>query len=319
MTKLSEYIQLADKAKYFKNGEITIVLNIDDIFKKLDEFKATGDFIFRGCSEAKYKIYNSAQIYYITNELFKQVPSAQIPSHYAKFISSLIDECKSWNNETVKSLLKNNKVDEDNSFAYLSYMRHYEVPSPFIDFTYDPYIALFFAIDNLNSKPSDNEIDNYFSIYYTYQNATIFDMWKWLFEKMSPSIDSGKIPYSEVTENLMLLLLPNNEAYQILNNTNIINQQGLFFYNSDPLKPLEEKYFDFVVEIKNQIGESKFNNLLMHETFANCYNIHKSLIPYIDDFLKSKGITKDFIYPDTYNMKNTIIHNATKKILVTKK
>ncbi len=40
---------------------------------------------------------------------------------------------------------------------------------------------------------------------------------------------SSKIPYSEVSKNPMQLLLPDNEAYQIINNTNIINQKGLFF------------------------------------------------------------------------------------------
>ncbi len=57
----------------------------------------------------------------------------------------------------------------------------------------------------------------------------------------------------------------------------------------------------------------------MLDKFVNCFNIHKSLIPYILDILKSKGITKDYIYPDVYKMKNDIIHNATKNILVTKK
>lgn len=319
MAKLTEYLQIADKAKYFTNGDIRIVLNVDDIFQKLDEYKATGDFIFRGCSEAKFKIYNSAQRHYITNELFKQVPSAEISNHYDAFISNLIEECKSWNNGTVKNLLINNKVHEDNSLAYLSYMQHYGVPSPFLDFTYDPYIALFFAIDNLNYTPSENEIDNYFSIYYTYQNATIFETWKWVFDEKTPELKSGNIQYSEVNKNSMHILLPDNEAYQIINNTNIINQKGLFFYNNNPFKPLEETYFEFAEYTKNHLGEAKFNEMLMHETFANCFNIHKSLIPYILDILKSKGITKDFIYPDTYKMKNTIIHNATKKILVTKK
>ncbi len=175
MTKLKEYIQLADKIKYFKNGDSRIIFNVDDIFQKLEEFESTKDFIFRGCSEAKYKIYNSAQRHYITNELFRQVSPADISNHYDSFLLNLINECKSWNGETVKKLLINSNVHEDNSLAYLSYMQHYGVPSPLLDFTFDPYIALFFAIDNLNYVPSDNEIDNYFSIYYTYQNATIFE------------------------------------------------------------------------------------------------------------------------------------------------
>jgi FRG domain len=319
MTKIKEYIQLEDKVKYFKYGDSRIIFNVDDIFQKLEEFESTKDFIFRGCSEAKYKIYNSAQRHYITNELFRQVSPAEISNHYNSFISNLIDECKRWNSETAKKMLINNKVSEDNSLAYLSYMQHYGVPSPLLDFTFDPYIALFFAIDNLNYVPSDNEIDNYFSIYYTYQNAIIFESWKMVFKNSILNDKSGNIPYSEVSKNPMQLLLPDDEAYQIINNTNIINQKGLFFYNNDPFIPLEETYHNFAEDTKNHFGEAKFNKSLMLDKFVNCFNIHKSLIPYILDILKSKGITKDFIYPDTYKMKNAIIHNATKKILVTKK
>ena len=319
MAKLTEYTQLADKAKYFRNGDAPIVLNVDGIFDKLEEFKATGDFVFRGSSEAKHKLYNSAQRHYINNELFKHVPKADMSNHYDAFITSLIDECKNWNNGTVKNLLINNKIHEENSLAYLSYMQHYGVPSPFLDFTFDPYIALFFALDNFSNHPSNSEIDNYFSIYYTYHNNTIFESWKWVFDEKTPNLVSGDIPYSNVSKHQMHILLPNDEAYQIINNTNIINQKGLFFYNNNPYKPLEDAYYDDAVSIKSHLGTKKFNELLIHDEFGGCYNIHKSLAPYILDILKSKGITKDFIYPDIYKMKNTIIYNATNKILSTKK
>jgi hypothetical protein len=254
MSKLSEYSKFADKTTFFINGDLRVTKNIEGIFEKLEECKATGDFIFRGCSEAKYKIYNSAQRHYITNELFRQVPKKDMPSHYNLFISNLIEECKVWNSQTVKNLFNANKVNEENSLAYLSYMQHYGIPSPFLDFTYDPYIALFFAIDNISFNPSDIEIDNYFSIYYTYQNATIFESWKLVFKNQIPSLNSGVIPYSEVNKNEMHILLPDTEAYQIINNTNIINQKGLFFYNNDPIKPLEEKYLDFALMAKNHLG-----------------------------------------------------------------
>jgi hypothetical protein len=319
MATLSEYSQLADKGKYFTNGDTPIIVNVDKILEKLEEFEATGDFIFRGCSEAKYKIYNSAQRHYIINELFKHVPSNDISNHYNSFITELIEECKFWNNATVKNLLIQNKVHEENSLAYLSYMQHYGVPSPFLDFTFDPYIALFFAIEDVSYYPSNVEIDNFFSVYSTYQNATIFEGWQGVFNQKTPNLKEGKIPYADVNKHSMHILLPDNEAYQIINNSNIINQKGLFFYSNHPFKPIEETYYDFALEIKSQLGEQKFKDLLMHEQFANCFNIHKSLIPYLKDILKSKGITKEFIYPDSYKMKNDVVHYATKKILTTKK
>jgi hypothetical protein len=319
MAKLQEYKDISDKKKYFQNGDIKVVINVDGIFDELDKLHKNGDFIFRGLSEAKYKLYNSSQRYYINNELFRQVKAEEIPGHYDQFIDSLIEECKKWNNSTVKNLLKASSIDEENSLAYLSYMQHFGVPTPFLDFTFNPYMALFFAIDNVNYIPSDTEIGNYFSIYYTYQNATIFEGWKHVFDTKGQNLEKGKIPYAEVNKNSMHILLPDTESYRILNNTNIINQQGLFFYNSDPFKPLEESYLEFSDMMKKYFGEAKFKEMLMLETFANCFNIHKSLIPYIKEKLKAKGITSDFAYPDTLKMKIEAVKNATIKSLKTKK
>ncbi|WP_284461762.1 FRG domain-containing protein, partial [Chryseobacterium sp.] len=88
--------------------------------------------------------------------------------------SNLISATKKWNNEVVKKLLINSGIDENNDLAYLSYMQHFGVPTPFLDYTNNPYVALFFAIDGINFTPSDNEIDNYFSLYFTYKTNTAF-------------------------------------------------------------------------------------------------------------------------------------------------
>lgn len=319
MGLLQQYKDISEKAHYFNQGDLKVIAHVDKIFEKLDEFHAMGDFIFRGSPEAKYKLYNSAQRHYINHELFAQVPLKDVSKHYDQFIEHLIYECKVWNNATVKNLLISSGIDEENSLAYLSYMQHFGVPTPFLDFSFSPYLALFFAIDNNEYSPSDIEIDNYFSIYYTYQNATAFEGWKHLFNKNGKDIDKGKIPYTEVCKNSMHILLPDAESYKILNNTNIINQQGLFFYNNSAMKPLEETYLEFAIYVKEHLGDKKFKEMLLLDTFANCINIHKSLIPYIKVKLEQKGITSEFVYPDTYKMKIEAIKNATINSLVTKK
>jgi len=310
MATLSEYKTLTEKNAVFHQGDVRIVVNVDKIFEKLDEFSATGDFIFRGCCEAKYKMYNSAQRIYINQELYQQVRTEEIQSHYDKFIDNLISESRSWNKFTVANLLKASKIDEDNSLAYLSYMQHFGIPTPFLDFTFDPYYALFFAVDNVVDNPSDSEIDNYFSIYFTYHNAMIFEGWKYAFDEINEQQNIGNISYDTVSANWMNILLPDNKAYSILNNTNIINQKGLFFYNNHPFKPLEERYLEFAKSVKDKVGQSKFDEMLMHETIAGCYNIHKSLVPYILEKLKRKGITRDFLFPDVYKMKIEVVKNA---------
>lgn len=319
MAKLTEYANISEKAKYFQQGDIRIVLNVDDIFEKLDTFQANGDFIFRGCSQAKYKLYNSAQRQYINSELYIQVKEDQRSSHYDHFVNSLIEDCKNWNQGTVRKLLNAAGIHEENALAYLSYMQHFGVPTPFLDFTFNPYMAMFFAIDGVTYTASDNEIDNYFSIYYTYQNAVLFESWKHVFNTQGQNLKNGKITYEEVNKNSMHILLPTDEPYKILNNTNIINQQGLFFYNNHPFKPLEENFYDFASAMKKHFGKEKFNAMYMHDTFANCLNIHKSLIPYIKEKLKAKGITQEFVYPDPYKMKNDAIHSASIASLITRK
>jgi len=181
---LEEYTTIEEKEPFFTNGGSRINVNIEGIFDKLLEFYETGTgFIFRGCSEAKFRLYNSAQRLYMNQDLHKQVPSDHISEHYKNFIAGLIENCKNWNNGVVARLLKSTGIDENNALAYLSYMQHFGVPTPFLDYTFNPYVALFFAIDNLTYKPSNNEIDNYFSLYYTYTDATIFQSWKYVFDE----------------------------------------------------------------------------------------------------------------------------------------
>src|SRR5690606_27387303 len=124
--QLEEYLTFEEKAFFFKNGESRIIFDIDDIFQKLSKFteKGTG-FIFRGCSEAKYKLYNSAQRFYLTQELYKKVPEYQITEHYKKFVTQLIENCKIWNNGVVRKLFESSGINKKNDIAYLSFMQHY--------------------------------------------------------------------------------------------------------------------------------------------------------------------------------------------------
>jgi hypothetical protein len=47
--------------------------------------------------------------------------------------------------------------EKDNLRARLEYARHYGIPFPLIDFTFSPYIALFFAFSGLRSHEAKNE------------------------------------------------------------------------------------------------------------------------------------------------------------------
>lgn len=324
MATLPEYKNIDEKKNFFVNGDVKVTINIEKIFAELDKFASTTDFIFRGCSEAKYKLYNSAQRVFLQSELYLQAKQTDERGElYDKWIESLISHCKNWNGHTVTKLLEASKIDPENSLAYLSYMQHYGVPTPLLDFTKDPYIALYFAIENISNRASDSEIDNYFSIYYTYTNHTAFESWASVFKKSIPNMKSGKIPYSDVTKNCLQLLLPDNEIYRLFNNSNIINQQGLFFYNNSPNMPQEECYKYYYRELEKGMKErgkpNALKELMVHEEFAGCFNIHKSLAPYILNKLKAKGINREFIYPDPYKLRDHAQHHSFSDIIIPRK
>ncbi|QTD37701.1 FRG domain-containing protein [Polaribacter batillariae] len=306
--QLEEYSEIKEKEEFFVNGGSKINHNINKIFAEIEKFKSEGtNFVFRGCSEAKYRLYNSAQRIYIQQELHKQVPSDSIAEHYRDFITELIKICRSWNNGVIERLLESTGIDPNNALAYLSYMQHFGVPTPLLDYSYNPYVALFFAIDGLVYKPSDKEIDNYFSFYYTFTNSTVFESWKYVFDENLKKVD---ITYEKIDENDMAILLPDEELYQIMNSVNIINQEGLFFYNNHPWYPLERTYKEYTDFLLKEWGQEKFDKLMTVRTFSGCYNIHKSLIPAIKEKLSEMGINKNHIYPDMADFRKSVTNNG---------
>ena len=115
----------------------------------------------------------------------------------------------------------------------------------------------------------------------------------------------------------MSIILPDEELYQIINSVNIINQEGLFFYNNHPWYPLEKTYKDHTTFLIKEKGRKTFDDLLAHETFSGCLNIHKSLVPVIREKLNQMGINKNFVYPSMndfrFSVTNTGILESIKR------
>ena len=67
---------------------------------------------------------------------------------------------------------------------------------------------------------------------------------------------------------------------------NIINQQGVFIWNSEPFKPIE------------QVGNEQYGDKQdVIYRFSKCYNINKSLANYIRDRIAKECISENYIYP----------------------
>ena len=78
--------------------------------------------------------------------------------------------------------------------------------------------------------------------------------------------------------------------FSLNNSKNILNQQGVFTWNSDPSKPIE-------LLGDEQFKEGQTDEEAKDYSFCSCFNIQKSLESHIRKRLEVDGITKDFIYP----------------------
>lgn len=78
--------------------------------------------------------------------------------------------------------------------------------------------------------------------------------------------------------------------FSLNNSHNILNQEGVFTWNADPVKPLE-------MVGNEQYSADKSNDEKQNYRFCQCFNINKSLENYVRDRLNADGITAEYIYP----------------------
>jgi len=307
MARLREYPSLKDKDAYFYSGssKINTIKEFEDYLAMLIGYGDAETYIFRGCGEAKYKLYTSSQRYWIENEL------NLLGNKYHNFIKKLIENCKNWNEETVAKFFRNNKIHPNNALAYLSYMQHIGVPTPLIDFTTNPLIGLYFAVESQNHFSSDNEIDNYCSLYVIDKSdvnlVTTTEEFK--NDSSNSELSSIEIDYdNELTSYPIMLVETDIYIYRMVNNMRISNQDGLFFFNKDMDKPIEEQYSNVVKENKKRIQNKDLD--IQDEKFGICLNIHKNLSPYVLSKLEEEGITANRVFPDDEDLRKYVLEKT---------
>lgn len=283
MGKLDVYVSFSDKSKDFSNSVVIKSREeLDDWFENNSKIvNSISRFIFRGVNNASRKNYNSAQRFWKENDLQMR------DRNYDEYLGKIVKQALHWQTRLLEKYYNNFNVSL-NDLNVFSLLQHYGGPSPLIDFTTSFYRALFFAIYNMAHKPSDDEAENFISVY-------IIDL-----KKNSEYIltrkelqESQKEPFSIDTLlklNKVLIINPNSgvddeymkEFLLLRNNLNIINQKGLFVFNKLENTPL----------MKRQ--NSSQNNYL--PLYIDCLNIHKSLIHNLEGRLP-KVISKEHIFP----------------------
>lgn len=314
MGKLEQYSSLDEKRNHFKSHRIVKTKEelgqLIDLFEKLSN-QHKQKYLFRGVNESKFKLYSSFQRLWIQREL------SEIGLDYKERISSMIDRCKRKDCLLYRYFRRLGVVVND--WLVLSFLQHYGAASPLLDFSKQYEIALFFACDNVKYTLSDNEIDNYISIYY-YKTVDVANDVAPSIYKLAKNIAANKtaserknfwseISFDKVMKNKGTVIVPsyasqskisNNRGTYIstytIANLNSTAQEGEFVCNATPDKPLEMLWT---------------NN---RKQYLHCVDIHKGLVEYI---IKSimPGASIESARRYYYPMENDIADKVQHEIL----
>ena len=323
----SQYASTLQKSNSFEQQNIDTKEQFDAIY---DEMSPKTNTLFRGQREAKWRLYSTMQRQWMEHRLFESEESLQV------LLRKIVENGKAAFGKKINELLNVHHIDTQNDIAVLGFLQHHGCPTPLLDWSYSFRTALYFGIDKLTMNPGTREIDEYFSIYHIeeehftesnmrtiiieglkvigedFKNGDIEKiarskaeeeaMKKHFAERdyfdLSKIAGSGLISFMTRVENLMGLpvsYFSDKDAdaqilFSLNNSHNIQNQKGVFTWNPDPSKPLELIGDELYKEANPEADSREY-------FFCRCFNIRKSLEPYIRQRLDADGISKEYIYP----------------------
>lgn len=334
MAKLKEWKSLEEKREHFEYSQI----NTDE---ELDEFMANPreDFYFRGLNGARFRLYSSMQRAWIERSLSKRF-RYDINAFVQKEINKARKKLDSY-----KEIFHGLK-----DWEVLCFLQHYGSPTPLIDFTLKLEIALYFASSDVVLKGSDDEIDEYISVYGVEKNngqlidknqlanLTIerfrdmgrdfgkidselqkkIDSYKnWKYKDILNLLNKKDVdsfgPYSIVKTN-RLVCVDDWSNYKIKSNyrtnANVVAQQGVFVVSKDDA-PMDE-IFVKEREIKYEQENNRWGEEGGHVYgLMHCWDIHKSLIPKIVNKI-SREYNKSSLFPDNYQIAKDVFNDVMK-------
>lgn len=275
---------------------------------------------FRGQADGSWKIFSSMQREWILKEL----------NHQYKSYEELVEKFLTFSKEYAIQKL-NNVCNGKSDIGVFSALQHYGAPTPFVDWTSDYRIALYFASLTM-ADCVGKETSSFVSVYWLevgdgaatpYNDLTSYAEMKSQYslnfeandvfdEKSKKDVVARVDEYNRWKENC--LWMERSKDFLDIFNPRINLQEGAFFYS--PFESLSlDKIFCKEAESMDDDNEQtlmtedsdlhsvesftkvpqNFNNTKKQESFPkiHCLDIHKSLIPRIQRYLCEHEINKE--------------------------
>ncbi|WP_175545434.1 FRG domain-containing protein [Fibrobacter sp. UWB12] len=309
--------------------------SFEDVQKTLQQVSTEGDgkTFFRGVAEGAWKIYSFAQREWITKELNYRFGS------FEDFMSLFLEYSK-----TTESIRLNHfcKVVADPSV--FSVLQHYGAPTPFIDWTSDYNVALYFATHSSNGICSGYETNSFVSVYwitpgkgaYTPNNdlTRFSDVIKEHKQNMNAVIEeNGNISGSNYADATSYNIWKNevfwmeetkDEIFMQISNPRSDLQRGSFVYTPESAKPLNEVFLgtkstdddcttsgtcylppkapnDEYFIPTAPLCETGDSVAISYYPKINCLDIHKSVVPQIQKYLRGRNVNTSLLGLDSDN------------------
>lgn len=326
MGDLKSYDSLKELEDYF---DVEYINNVNDFNELVNHVSKEEYTLYRGVKSATYKMFSSAQRFYIGRH--KELPNEMTYSSFLKklfeiskqlgecYFTKLYDTMKQENYcqidiANTKQSIEKQVFDYYPIWAYYN-LQHITECSPFLDFSLNFAVALYFASKEILSRSnpiSKNEIHNYIEIIAINDKSLDKKKYVSLMEELLSSNNTqevlqfinefdisnyqGNINYICYGGYSIPLLQSGIECHFSSANANVVKQKGCLMITSiDPQTPFEKHW------------NTTFGNSQKLKVFL----IHKSLLNEICRHLAS-NLLGSVLVPEQKDFKDEILQLLTK-------
>jgi len=257
------------------------------------------DFIFRGHKKEKYKL---------TTTLNRHIKISQ--ESWSSDIDEMIDQFR-------VGLMKLGILpfESDRRIDWLEYARHHGVPTPVLDFSYSPYMALFFAFNG--SRINYNTKEKEYTVIYALNINKLALLWATL--PLNPEEECD-----EVMKRYNDFLYPKEELFkdgfpdswmQFIPfpgkyNTRMHLQQGALLYDTLKYNSLNVENLDELIE-KHKKPDTSLPDSGTEKSEPTLYKIfiNKKCVSDIFAKLELMGINGGFLYKNSDSVAQDVINS----------